>query len=367
MAFQPSDLLDPPPYPVERYAPLADRARGLFATANDVVFVQAEAILALEAAASSLGNPGIVALNVVTSAYGTYFGTWLKRGGAEVHNLAAETGKPITVDAVKEALDALPRINLVAVVHAETATGILNPLTEIAAVVRERGALFVVDAVASFGGHPLPVDQLGIDVAIVGPQKALGGPTALSLGSVSRRAWREIAKSQPRLSPSNLALGDIKDNWLEHGRRAPPGMPAALEFWALDAALARVEAEGLAQTIARHERAARATRSGVRALGAPLWIEDDAQASTLMTAVLMPDTDDLGRLVSDGIGFGGALSRAPGALAGRLVRLDHTGFRTSREAVLANLNGLGLALRRAAVPAEIEAATAAAEAIFAAS
>ena len=365
MALQPRDLLDPPPYPVERYAELADRAARLFGTASDVVFVQAEAILALEAAASSLGNPGIVALNVVTSGYGTYFGTWLKRGGAEVHNLAAETGRPITVDAVRAAMDAMPTINLVAMVHAETATGILNPLAEISALAHQHGALFVVDAVASFGGHPLPVDHLGIDVAIFGPQKALGGPTALSLVSVGRRAWNEIARSKARLSPSNLALGDIKDNWLDRGRRAPPGMPAALEFWALDAALARFEAEGLAAAIARHERAARATRAGVRALGLPLWVEDDAEASTLMTAVDVGGYD-AAAIAAAAVANGAAVSLAPGPLAGRLVRLDHTGFRAAREAVVTNLNGFGRALRQSGVASDIDAAVAAAEAAFAA-
>ncbi len=77
--------LDVPNYPADRYAPLADRLRRLLATQSELVFIQAEALLALEASAISLARPGVTALNIVTSPYGAYFGTWLRRGGATVH------------------------------------------------------------------------------------------------------------------------------------------------------------------------------------------------------------------------------------------------------------------------------------------
>ena len=229
-----SALLDVPPYPADRYGPLADRIKAVLATRNDVVFVQAEAILALEAAATSLGRPGLKALNVVTSPYGGYFGRWLQRAGAEVITVEAEAGRPIVVDAVEAALAAHPDVGLVAVVHAETSSGILNPLPQIAALARARNALLVVDAVASVGGHPLDVDGLGIDVCVIGAQKALAGPAGLSMLSVSARAW---AAMQPQPAPSSLSLLDLKASWLDTGRGVLPGMPSALEFWALDAAL----------------------------------------------------------------------------------------------------------------------------------
>ena len=72
-------LLDLPPFHPDRYSLLADRLKALLATRNDVVFVQAEAILALEAAAASLGRQGLAAVNIVTSPYGGYFGAWLRR------------------------------------------------------------------------------------------------------------------------------------------------------------------------------------------------------------------------------------------------------------------------------------------------
>ncbi len=205
--------LDVPAYPADRYAPLADRLRRLLSTRSDLVFIQAEALLALEASAISLARPGIRALNIVTSPYGAYFGAWLRRGGATVEELTASPGQPIRIDAVSAALDAHESFDIMAVVHGEGANGALNPLPEIAELARRRGALIVVDAVASFGAHPLELDRLGIDIAVIGPQKALSGPAGLSAVTVSDRAWGAHRQNRgllalvalPRRDQGNLA------------------------------------------------------------------------------------------------------------------------------------------------------------------
>jgi aspartate aminotransferase-like enzyme len=335
----PSLLLDLPAYPADGYGGLADRLKALLNTRSDLVFVQGEAILALEAAATSLARPGMVALNIVTSPYGGYFGGWLQRAGATVRTVAAEIGRPITAVAVEQALELLPRVDLLAVVHAETSSGILNPLPEIASMVRARDALFVVDAVASIGGHPLDVDGLGIDVCVAGPQKALAGPAGLSFATVSARAW---AAMPIQTGVSSLSLPGLKTNWLERGRGALPGMPSALEFWALEAALDRVEAETLPARIVRHQTAARATREGLRALGAKLWVEDDGDASALATAVRVP-SGEAERVAMAARELGASASVGFGAVNDELVRLDHTGQRANPAAVLANLVGYALA------------------------
>ncbi len=345
----PSGLLDVPPYPADRYALLADRLKALLATKSDVVFVQAEAILALEAAAASLSRPGLVALNIITSPYGGYFGDWLRRAGADVHSVAAEPGRPITLEAVARALDRLPRVDLVAIVHAETSSGILNPLAEVAALGRAKGALLVVDAVASVGGHPLAIDELGIDVCVIGPQKALAGPAGLSALSVSPRAWAAMDSQAVR---SSLALLDLKTSWLDQGRGALPGMPSALEFWALDAALTRVEDETLAACIARHKQAAAATRGGLRLLGVPLWIDDDAQASNLATTVRLPTSVDPGAFLTLAREHGAAVAPAFGLADERVVRLDHAGRRAAVPTVEANLRGVAEGLG-AVVPGKL--------------
>jgi aspartate aminotransferase-like enzyme len=351
----PGPLLHPPAYPADRYAPLADRLKRLLQTSGDVAFVQAEAIVALEAAAASLGREGMTALNIVTSPYGTWFGGWLRRAGAAVHDLAASPGRPIAIGAVEAALAALPAVDLVAVVHAESANGCRNPLEDIAGLARQRGALLLVDAVASFGGHPLPVDALGIDVAVVGPQKALGGSSGLSVVSVSERAW---ARMRPRdaAAPSVLSLREIKDLWLDAGRGALPGMPPPLEFWSLEAAVEAAEGEGIAHMIARHRQAARATRAALRALGPGPWIAEEEAASALVTTTPVPAGVTVSEVVAEATALGAAISPGVGAIAGRVVRLDHTGRRAAPAAVSANVGAYGAILARRGVPVDPGAA-----------
>ncbi len=334
-------LLAPPAYPADRFAPLADRLRALLGTRSDLVFVQAEAIVALEATAASLARPGLRAINVVTSPYGRLFGDWLARGGAVVSEVAADPGQPVEVAAVARAIEATPGLGLLSMVHAETSSGILNPLREIAALAKARGALVAVDAVASFGGHALAVDAWDIDICVVGPQKAIQGPAGLSAVSVSAGAWAAMGEG----APSALSLPDLRSGWLATGRGALPGMPSALEFWALEAALDELDAEGLAARIARHRRAAAASREGLIAMGVAPWVADAARASALATAAPVPDGLEASAVIAGAGRLGVTLSPGFGAIAHRLVRLDHTGARAAFAPVLANVAAYGSALR----------------------
>lgn len=331
--------LDAPPFPATGYAPLADAVGRILGTRNDVLLIQAEAAVALEAVAQSLGA-GQRVLNVVTSLYGRWFGDWLRRAGAEVTDLAPEPGQPVMLEAVEAALRG--PYDMLALVHAESAYGILNPLPEIVALAKARGMLVVVDAVASVGGHALAVDDLGIDVAVIGPQKALGGQAGVSAMSVSKAAWERVAPQGA--APSILSLADQRVLWLETGRGALPGTPSALEFYALQQAIARVEAEGLAALCARHARAAAAARAGARALTGREWVAPE-QASNLVTAVALPDGVSAARIVQ------GDLSAGVGLNGDRLIRLNHTGPRARLDTVLGDLARLGHALGIAAGPA----------------
>ncbi|WEJ58101.1 aminotransferase class V-fold PLP-dependent enzyme [Devosia sp. FJ2-5-3] len=348
-------LLDLPPFPPSRVAGLADRTAALLNTKNDVVIVQGEAILALEAAATSLGRPGLRALNIVTSPYGGFFGTWLERVGSSVTNLSAENGLPITLGAV-EAAFASGSFDLVALVHAESATGILNPLEDIAALAKKHGALVVVDAVASIGGHPVEVDRLGIDIAVIGPQKALAGSAGLSMLSVSAAAWAQIEKPGAT-EISSLSLLDLKRNWLDKGRQGLPGMPSSLELHALDAALTRIEAEGIEAVIARHVTAANATREALIALGLVAFTPADT-ASNLATAVVLPPAIRAADALAALAPLNTQISASVGAVSDRVLRIQHTGRTARFEAVAANITALAGVLNQLGHEADAGAALA---------
>ena len=354
-------LHDAPAFPPERVGPLADRLGRLLKTKNDMLLFQTEAVVALEAVAASIARPGLTALNIVTSPFGAWFGTWLKRGGADVVTLAAEPAQPIAAEAVEAAFEAHPAVRAVVLCHAESANGVLNPLEAIIAAARARGIVTVVDAVASVGGHALDVDALGIDVAVIGPQKALAGPAGLSALSVSGAAWGLVEAGG--LRTSTLSLLDRRD-WLQAGRGALPGTAAPLEFFALEAALDRFEAEGLEAVIARHARAAAATRDGLLALGAELWVET-GRGSHLVTTAKIPDGVDIAALLAAAEPLGMDLSAGIGPGAERLVRLNHTGRRARFETVLGAVLAFGLALRACGAPADLAAAGAAVAARYA--
>ncbi|MBY5411627.1 alanine--glyoxylate aminotransferase family protein [Rhizobium leguminosarum] len=350
-----------PSYPAERYAILADKIGGILHSRNDILLVQAEAVVALEAAAVSLARPGLSALNIITSPYGGWFVQWLRRGGAAVADIVAEPGLPVEIETVAKALQTGLKIDVLALVHAESASGILNPLPEILALARARGIVTVVDAVASVGGHQLDVDGLGIDIAVIGPQKALGGPAGLSALSVSGRAC-DLMLSDGAPRESILSLADLK-SWIESGRRGLPGTPAPLEFFALETALDRIEVEGLENVVARHALAASATRAGLTALGAPAWVPA-VKASNLVTAVPLPEALAPAALIATAARLGVELSEGVGTAPAHLVRLNHTGSRAAFQTVLSNVVAYGAALRQAGHPSDISAASEAISAAY---
>ncbi|MGF9564013.1 aminotransferase class V-fold PLP-dependent enzyme [Neorhizobium sp. JUb45] len=351
-----SPFLDIPAFPGNRYAVIADRLAALMNTRNDLVMVQAEAVVALEAAATSIMRPGVKAINIVTSPYGQWFGEWMRRAGGEVIDVTAMAARAIGIDAVAAAMAAHPDASVLSLVHAESASGICNPLADIMAMARAHGLITIVDAVASVGGHDLDVDTLGIDIAVIGPQKALAGPAGLSALSISPAAWERIEKPQGPVN-SILSLSDLK-LWIDNGRGPLAGTTVNLEWHALDAALDRVEAEGMDAVIARHTLAAKATRAGLAALGAPAWAAADT-ASNLVTAVEVPDGLSPETLITSVAHLGQPLATGVGPGAEKLVRLTHTGQLARFDVVLGAVSAYGMALIMAGHKVDLGAASSA--------
>lgn len=338
-------LLDHAPPTPEAFAAVEAEAARILRTDDDVVIVQAEAALALEAVLLGLVRPGLRVLCLSSGAYGTWFANELRKLGAEVSAIEVSSREAVDAASVSEALERDPAIALVVFVHAESLSGNVNPAGEICRVVRAHGALCLVDAVASIGAHPLEVSKWGIDVCIAGPQKALAGSSGTSLVSVSERAWRAMRDNPTAPRGSFLSLLDWKDNWIDAGRTQIPGTPAIVEMLALEAACARVLDEGLDQVIARHERTARGCRAGVRALGFELWPLGDQVAANAVTVVAAPSSVAADALIQAASLHGLTLVAGRGALAGKVVRIDHMGAGASPEAVLGSLIALGESLR----------------------
>ncbi|MEV7415119.1 aminotransferase class V-fold PLP-dependent enzyme [Streptomyces sp. NPDC089919] len=351
-------LLDLPPLTPERFASIERGVAELLGTRADVVVTQGEALLPLEGCIRSGARPGSTALNVVTGPYGTTFGNWLRDCGAEVVDLAVPFDTAVSAEQVAEALAARPEIDFVSLVHAEAATGNTNPVAEIGEAVRAHGALFMLDAVASVGAEPLLPDAWGVDLCVIGAQKAMGGPAGVSAVSVSERAWERFAANPAAPRRSYLSLLDWKERWIDGGRKALLHAPAQLEMLALEACLERITTEGLPALMRRHTAAATATRAGAAALaGLAPYVGDVRAAAPVATTLRVDAGLDASALVAKALAGapGAPLVAGGGALATSMIRVNHYGPDASLAAVLASLTALAGAL---ATPSEEALATA---------
>ncbi|MFB7911123.1 pyridoxal-phosphate-dependent aminotransferase family protein [Kitasatospora sp. NPDC056076] len=356
-----SSLLDLPPLSAAGFAAIEDQVAALLHTGADVIVTQGEALLPLEAAIRGAAHPGSTALNIVTGPYGQTFGNWLRSCGTTVVDLAVPFDSAVSPEQVGEALESHPEIDFVSLVHAEAATGNTNPVAGIASVVRAHGALLMLDAVASVAAEPLLTDEWGIDLCVIGGQKAMGGPAGVSAVSVSERAWERIAANPAAPRRSYLSLLDWKERWTDAGRTVLPHAPAQLEMLALGACLDRIAADGLPTVIARHRAASAATRAGARALGTlSPYVHQDAAAAPVATTLRTPAGVHAAELAA---ALDPALPVQPGggALAASMLRVNHYGTAASLDTVRACLTALATATGGDA-DAALEAAGAAWEA-----
>lgn len=294
----------------------------IYSTTADIILMQGEAVLGLEASARSLVRPGMPVLNLVSGVFGKGMGLWLREFGAQLHELEVPYNDVVDPADVEGYLDAHPEIELVAVVHCETPSGTVHDLSRIGPIASEHGALTLVDCVSSFGGIPLEPDAWHLDLCVAGPQKCLAGPPGMSLMSVSRAAWKAIEANPNAPRASFLSILDWKEHWLERGKF--PFTPSVAEVHGVEAACDQVLEEGLQESFARHDLAARACRAGVRAMGLRIWPLREEIAAASVTAVALPEglTDVQVRDYTRER-YGVMLSGGQGA--GNLVRIGHMG------------------------------------------
>ncbi|AWE49583.1 pyridoxal-phosphate-dependent aminotransferase family protein [Streptomyces nigra] len=363
-------FLDLAPLSAARFAAVEDRVARLLGTRQDVVIMQGEALLPLEGAIRGTAGPGTTALNVITGPYGQTFGDWLRDCGARVIDLAVPFHTAVTAEQIREAFAEHPEIDFVSLVHAEAATGNTNPVAEIGEVVREHGALFYLDAVASIGAEPVLPDAWGVDLCVIGTQKAMGGPAGVSAVSVSERAWARMAANPGAPRRSYLSLLDWKERWIDGGRRTLLHAPAQLEMLALEACMERIEADGLDTVMARHRAAALATRAGAVALGGGLepYVHDVRDAAPVATTLRTPAGVEASEVVARALASDPALPLAAGggALAKEMIRVNHYGTDATAGVVRGSLAALGAALAEKGPAVDVEAALRAVDDIFAA-
>ncbi len=273
------------------------------------------------------------------------------RCGAEVVKVAAPMGKPIDPEDVRKAIKSNPDAKVVGIVHAETSTGVLQPLDDIVKTAHEAGMYMIVDAVTSLGGVEVPVDRLDLDVVYSGSQKCLACPPGLAPLTVGRRAVERIKKRTQKVQSWYLDLTMIMRYWGEerfYHHTAPVNM-----IYGLNEALRIIAEEGLENRWLRHKKNAEALWAGLEGLGLELLVDKEYRLPSL-TSVLVPEGVDETIVRKDlmneySIEIGAGL----GDLKGKILRIGLMGSGSKKENIVLLLASLGNVLRKQGFVADI--------------
>ncbi|MCK9217004.1 MAG: alanine--glyoxylate aminotransferase family protein [Firmicutes bacterium] len=297
----------------------------------------------METVMVNLIEPGDQVIICVCGVFGERIREMAKRFGAKIISVEAPYGEAIDIDKVKEAFKMNKNIKLVAIVHAETSTGVKQPLIEISHLAEENDALFVVDAVTSLGGVELEIDEWGIDACYSGTQKALSCPPGLSPVTMNEKALKAITNRKTKVSSWYLDLSMIKDYWGKeraYHHTAPINM-----IYGLREALLMVYEEGLDERLRRHQLNSDAFIAGIEAMGLDMVVKNKEHRLPTLNAIRIPEgVKDVPvreyLLDKYGIEIGGGL----GDFKGKAWRVGLMGESSRRNNVILLLGALGDAL-----------------------
>ncbi len=314
--------------------------RRVFGTENSLTLpVSGTGTAGMEAALANLIEPDDRVVVGVCGYFGARIADIAARCGANVTIVEAAWGKHIPTEKIAKAVAQGSNPKLVALVHGETSTGILQPLTEAAEIAHEKGALFLADCVTSLGGQPVDLDTRHIDVAYSCTQKCLACPPGLSPISFSERAVEVIRNRKTPIQSFYLDMTLLENYWHAEKRGYHHTVSMSL-IYALREGLRVVLEEGLAARYERHDRNARALLAGAEAIGLQPAAEEGYRAPMLTTLRIPDGIDDATireRLITDyGIEIGAGL----GIFAGKAWRVGLMGDSSNERNVMLFLNAL---------------------------
>ena len=304
-----------------------ERLRTVFGTSNRLTFpVSGTGSLGMEAAFVNVLGPGDTVVIGVNGVFGGRMCDVAARAGAEVIRVDFDWGTPVDPDRL---LAAHPNPTAIAVVHAETSTGVLSPLGQIGA--NKGDALFIVDCVTSLGGTPVNVDANAVDIAYSGTQKCLGVAPGLAPLTLSDRA---IERLKPTPQSWYVDLNMIAKYVTGSGARAYHHTAPISMIFSLHAGLGAVLDEGLDNAIERHRRCGTMLQDGLEKMGFELFATEGHRLPQLTSAVIPKDrfgslseADARNTLLDRyGLEVGGGL----GDYAGKIWRIGCMGH-TARE------------------------------------
>lgn len=305
-------------------------------TEADVFLLTGSGTAAMEAAICNTINAGDRVLSLVCGVFSERWAKIAEAFGADVQRLTVEPGRAYDLHALKHELDNdhEKRIKAVTITHNETSTGVINELEEISRLVKEHGALSIVDAVTSFGATEIPIDRWQIDILVTGSQKALMLPPGLSMIFFGKKASH--AQTSCKTPRFYLDLAKYRKSLIEDTTPFTPNVSLVI---GLRESLKLIRDAGASQVFGRHLQLRNTLRAGIKRLGLSLFVEDK-DASPTITSILPPAgisvadirkglKQDFRILVADG----------QESLKGKIFRIGHMGYVFERD-ILMTLSAL---------------------------
>lgn len=334
------------------------KLKPVFGTKHDVLIISGSGTAGLETAVVNAVHPGDEVLVIVTGAFGDRFAQICAEYKITTHRFDVEWGKAVVPETIENYLKKHPNIKAVFATFCETSTGVLNPVEELAQVIRQHSdALFIVDGVSGVGGAEIKTDDWGIDLLITGSQKALMLPPGLTFAAVSERAWKVIETND---RPSfYLDLTTYRDQ-LEND--ATPFTPAVSLLYGLQQVLDLIEQEELDAVFARHRLMMNMTRSAFRSLEIPL-LTSEQDASPTVTAIKTDDFDPnefLNVLKNE---FNLTVGGGQKHLNRNIFRVGHMGYCSPAD-ILQTISVIEVALYKIGQPVNLGKGTSAAQEIM---
>ena len=300
---------------------LIARLQAILQTSHGVFALPGSGSIGWEAAIVNTLSPGDQVLSIVSGDFGVRFAAVAEQFGLDVRRVAVDSGQAATVDVVQAALAEHPNAKAVLYTHNETSTGVTNPLHEVGPMVRNHGALLLVDAVSSAGAVPIDTDGWSVDVLMTGSQKGWMCPPGLAIVAAGERAMAATARA--RFPRSFLDFRTWSDSIAKGD--TPATAPLTL-YYALHAACGMILDEGMNARATRHVEAARKTREVFASAGMELFA-DPEYASSTVTAVRSPGgggAKELVKNVRERYDIDVAAGQAD--LSDEIIRIGHMGW-----------------------------------------
>jgi len=343
---------------------VCDMLRMVFHTENTMTLpISSTGTGAMETACANIIEPGDSVLICRNGYFGVRLADIAERCGATVHVMDTPWGKAVDPQMLKDELKKHPGLKAVGVVHAETSTGVLSDVKELVDVIHETGALAIVDAVTSLGGHEVRMDDWGVDICYSATQKCLGAPPGLAPISLSPAAMDVVAKRPTKVQSFYFNLKDLEAYWNQtraYHHTSPINMT-----YALREALRMMMEEGLENRIQRHAKVAAALRAGAEALGLSLLAEEGHRLNPLTTISIPEGIEDAKvrrTLLNEyDIEIGGGL----GEFAGKAWRIGLMGESAREKNVFALLSALETILSKEGYEVAFGASLSAAQRVIA--